>query len=82
MAHGLNLTVADTIVFYGPIYSNDEAQQVENRISRPGQTRKMTIVQIAASTLEWSIYKLVAERRLTQDNILSLYKHEILGYNR
>lgn len=76
MAHGLNLTEADTLIFYAPIYSNDEYLQVIERFNRTGQTRKMTVVRIATHPIEWQIYKLVDSRGLTQSNILSLY-HEI-----
>jgi hypothetical protein len=74
MAHGLNLTEADTLIFYAPIYSNDEYQQVIERFNRVGQKRKMTIVRIGAHPLEWSIYRVVDNRGVTQDNILKLYK--------
>lgn len=74
MSHGLNLTEADTLVFYAPIYSNDEAQQVVERFNRPGQTRKMTVIRLGAHRLEWDIYAVVEGKRLTQDSILSLYK--------
>ena len=73
MAHGLNLTEADTLIFYAPIYSNDEYEQVIERFNRTGQTRKMTIHRIGAHPLEWSIYQMVDERRLTQATILDLY---------
>jgi len=79
MAHGLNLKEAATIIFFGPIYSNAEAQQVQDRIARPGQTHDMTIVRIGSSNLEWEIYRILDERRVTQENILSLYKNEVLG---
>jgi SNF2 family DNA or RNA helicase len=74
MSHGLNLTEADTLIFYAPIYSNDEFQQVTERFNRAGQTRKMTIIRIAAHPLEWEIYRMIDNRKLTQDNILELYK--------
>lgn len=74
MAHGLNLTEADTLVFYAPIYSNDEFQQVTERFNRAGQTRKMTIVKIGAHPIEWQIYKMVDNKKATQENILSLYE--------
>lgn len=77
MAHGLTLTEADTMIFYAPIYSNDEAQQVVERINRPGQTRNMTIVQMGAAQLEWSIYDIVEQRKVGQESILSLYKNEV-----
>lgn len=74
MAHGLNLTEADTLVFYAPIYSNDEFQQVTERFNRTGQTRKMTIIRIGAHPIEWAIYKMVDSKAITQDSILKLYK--------
>jgi len=77
MAHGLNLTEADLLIFYAPIYSNDESIQVMDRFNRPGQTRKMTVVRLVANSLESSIYALVEGRALTQENILSLYKKQL-----
>jgi SNF2 family DNA or RNA helicase len=78
MAHGLNFTEADTLIFYAPIYSNDEYQQVIERFNRQGQKRKMTIVRIGAHPLEWAIYRVVDTRGVTQDNILKLY-HSVLN---
>jgi hypothetical protein len=77
MAHGLTLTEADMVVFYAPIYSNEESQQVMDRINRPGQKLKMTIVRIGGATLEWSIYAMVEGKRLSQESILELYKKEL-----
>lgn len=74
MSHGLNLTEADTLIFYAPIYSNDEAQQVTERFNRAGQKNKMTVVKVAAHPLEWEIYKLLDSRKITQDSILTLYR--------
>ena len=73
MAHGLNLTEADMVIFYAPIYSNDEAQQVVERFNRPGQTRKMTVIRIGGHNIEWAIYKMVNDKRMTQESILNLY---------
>jgi SNF2 family DNA or RNA helicase len=74
MSHGLNLTEADMLISYAPIYSNDEWQQVTERFNRAGQTRKMTIVRMGAHPLEWSIYKMLDNRQTTQNSILDLYK--------
>jgi SNF2 family DNA or RNA helicase len=73
MAHGLTLTEADTLIFYAPIYSNEESQQVMERINRPGQTRSMTIIRMGGNPIEWEIYKQVEGRRVSQENILDLY---------
>jgi SNF2 family DNA or RNA helicase len=73
MSHGLNLTEADTTVFYGPINSNDEFQQVIERFNRTGQKNKMTIVRIGAHPVEWEIYKIVDTRKVSQQTVLDLY---------
>lgn len=77
MSHGLNMTQADMVIFYAPIYSNDQSGQVMDRINRPGQTRKMTILRIVANTLEKSIYAMLENRSQNQQNILDLYKKEL-----
>lgn len=73
MAHGLTFTEADTLIFYAPIYSNEQSQQVMERINRPGQVRPMTIIRIGANALEWDIYKQVEGRKVSQESILDLY---------
>lgn len=75
MAHGLNLTEADTLIFYAPIYSNDEVEQVNERFNRAGQTRNMTIVRIGAHPMEWEIYKMTDTRKQAQNSILELYEN-------
>lgn len=77
MAHGLNMTQADMVIFYAPIYSNDQSGQVMDRINRPGQTRKMTILRIVANSLEQGIYNMVEGKRESQESILSLYRKEL-----
>lgn len=79
MSHGLTLTEADVLAFYGPIYSNDEYRQVIERINRPGQTRKMTIIRIGASPIEWAIYKALDGQDMTQAAILKLYNEIVDG---
>lgn len=77
MSHGLNMTTADTIVFYAPIYSNDEYQQVKDRINRPGQTRAMSIIRLGAMAIEWAIYQVLDGKGRMQSSILELYKQEV-----
>ena len=77
MSHGLNMTQADMLIFYAPIYSNDQSMQVMDRINRPGQKRKMTILRIAANALERAIYAMVEGKRESQETILALYKKEL-----
>ena len=79
MAHGLNLTEADVLIFFGPIYSNDEYQQVLERFNRAGQTRKMTVIRIGCSALEWGIYKRVDEQQNIQAAFLDMYREILDG---
>lgn len=79
MAHGLNLTEADTLIFYGPINSNDEAMQVVERFNRKGQTRKMTVVKFSSHFIEDRIYKNIETKQLGQDKTLSLYNDYLRG---
>ena len=74
MAHGINLTEADTLIFYAPIDSTDEVEQVNERFNRAGQKRTMTIVRIGAHPLEWQIYKKTDTRAAMQNSILELYE--------
>lgn len=74
MAHGLNLTEADVLVFYAPIYSNDDYTQVIERFNRAGQKNKMTVIRFGAHRLEWEIYKVLDTKGTAQENVLKLYR--------
>lgn len=74
MSHGLNLTEADRIIFYAPIFSNDEYEQVIERFNRMGQARKMTIIRIVAHLIEQEIYNTVDDKGINQKSILNLYR--------
>ena len=73
MSHGLNLTEADMLIFYAPIYSNEQFTQVVERFNRTGQTRKMTVVRIGGHPVEWAIYKSIDTQEKSQNNLLDLY---------
>ena len=73
MAHGLTLTEASTLVFYGPIYSGEETKQIIERINRPGQKQSMTVVRMAATDLEWRIYSLADKKMKLENEMLDMY---------
>jgi hypothetical protein len=77
MSHGLNLTEADTTIFYAPIYSNDEYLQVIERFNRLGQKHTMHLLRMVAGAFEAAIYRKVDERGTLQNNILDLYQSVI-----
>lgn len=74
MAHGLTLVEADVMVFYAPIYSNEETRQIIERIRRPGQKRSMTVIRLGATDLEWGIYRATEEKAKGESMLLDMYK--------
>lgn len=78
MAHGLTLTEAATMVFYAPIFSNEETKQLIERINRPGQKNKILIVRMYGCSLEQKIYQKTAAKAISENDLLELFKQEIL----
>lgn len=72
MSHGLTLTAANTIIWFGPIYDNDTYQQANARISRPGQTLKQHIVHLEGSEIERRVYRRLKEKQNMQGILLEL----------
>lgn len=72
MAHGLTLTEANTILWYGPEHSNDIYTQANGRITRPGQKHNQFIIHIESSELERRIYKRLKDRDSTQGLLLQM----------
>ena len=57
-AHGITLTAADTVVFYGPLMSVEQYIQCIARADRKGQNSdKVTVVHIEGSPIERKMFK-------------------------
>src|SRR3990172_1250165 len=65
MAHGLNLTAANTIVWFTPT-SLETYEQACARITRPGQTSKQLIIHLTGSPIETKLYKRLQNKASTQ----------------
>jgi SNF2 family DNA or RNA helicase len=76
-AHGHDFSVADTTIFYAPIYSNDQYTQVIERFSGMAQKNTMFLFRVLAHPLEASIYRVVDDRGAAQNSILELYREFI-----
>jgi SNF2 family DNA or RNA helicase len=76
-SHGLNLTASATIIWFAPIFSVEHYLQANNRISRPGHTKHMTIAHILSTPLEAGLYRALWGKIQMQNAILSQYE-EIL----
>ena len=70
MAHGLTLTAADTIVWYGPVDSGDIYTQANARIVRPGQERKTMVYQIWSDPLELEIFRRLEKKESLQGLVM------------
>jgi len=75
MAHGLTLTAASCIVWFGPIDSLEIYLQANARINRPGQVNKMLIVHLAATPVEKEIYRRLAEKESLQGAVLQIVEN-------
>jgi len=76
-AHGVTLTAADTIVWWGPTPSLETYLQANARIHRPGQDSKCTIVQLRGSYVERRYYAMLDKKIDFHTSLVDLY-HEIL----
>ena len=76
-AHGHDFSVADTTIFFAPIYSNDDYTQVIERFSGMAQKNTMFLYHMLAHPTEASIYRVVHDRDVTQKSILELYREFI-----
>jgi len=76
-AHGVTLTAANTVVWWGPTPSLETYAQANARVHRSGQKYKCTVIQIAGSNAEKRIYRLLDERINVHTEMINLYK-EIL----
>lgn len=74
MAHGIDLTAATKIVWYGPEDNAEIYEQANRRIKRPGQTKSMSIVRLTATNLEKEIYRRLDTKERMQGAILSIIR--------
>lgn len=72
MSHGLTLTEANTVVWYGPEWSNDTYTQANGRITRPGQKHQQHIIHIASTEIEKRIYTRLQQRGKVQNILLEM----------
>jgi SNF2 family DNA or RNA helicase len=75
-AHGITLTAADTIVWFGPIASVETWLQANERINRPPQKNKMTIIKICGSPIEKRVYKALESKESQHRMLTRIYEEE------
>lgn len=78
MSHGLTLTAADTVIWFGPILSYDNYDQANARIRRIGQKHRQQIVHLQSSPVERKIYKMMLNKENFQAGFLGLFEEATL----
>ena len=73
-AHGVTLTAANTVVWWGPTSSLETYAQANARVHRSGQKHRCTVVQLQGSGVEKRIYSLLNNRIDVHTKIIDLYK--------
>jgi SNF2 family DNA or RNA helicase len=76
MAHGLTLTSASTIIWYGPINSNEQYTQANGRIERIGKKHVSNVIHIEATELEYRMYERLKNKQKLQGLLLDLIQQE------
>lgn len=76
MAHGLTLTSASTVIWYGPITSNEQYVQANGRIERIGKRHVSNVIHIEGTELEHFMYKRLANKQKLQGLLLDLIQQE------
>lgn len=74
-AHGVTLTAADTVVWWGPTPSLETYAQANARAHRAGQRHPVTVVRLQGSNAEKHLYKMLDNRIVDHVKLVDLYKN-------
>ena len=79
-AHGLTLTAADTVVFFGPLMSVEQYVQCIARADRQGQVGdKVTVVQIQSSPIEKKMFDAMDDKVAAHALLTEMFDAETKG---
>ena len=72
MSHGLTLTAADTVVWFGPVTKLETFEQANARITRVGQAHKQQIIKLVGTPAERMVYRRLEAKQELQASVLDL----------
>lgn len=76
-AHGITLTAADTVVFFGPLMSVEQYIQCIARADRKGQTSdSVTVIHLQGSPIEEKMFKALTNRVDDSRLLTDMFKAE------
>jgi SNF2 family DNA or RNA helicase len=73
MAHGITLTAASTIIWFGPTNSLETFEQANARIRRIGQKNKQQVLMYQATAAERRMYRRLRAKQAVQTNLLEMF---------
>ena len=77
-AHGVTLTAADTVIFWGPVMSVETYKQCIARSDRIGQdSTKVTVIHLQGSEIERKMFRMLEERVEDHALLIKLYEEEL-----
>lgn len=76
-AHGITLTRANQVVWWGPIPSTETYLQANARAHRAGQVNKVTVTHLQGSPVERRAYLMLQNNVDQHMDLVELYKQEI-----
>jgi SNF2 family DNA or RNA helicase len=76
-SHGITLTRADQIVWWGPVTSTETYLQANARAHRAGQTNKVTVTHLQSSPVERKMYAALQGKIDAHMDLVEMYKQEI-----
>jgi SNF2 family DNA or RNA helicase len=77
-AHGITLTAADTVIFYGPLMSVEQYTQAIARADRKGQdSDKVTVIHIQGSPVEKRMFQALASKVDDARLVVHMFEAEI-----
>ena len=77
-AHGITLTAADTVVFYGPLMSVEQYIQCIARADRKGQNSdKVTVIHIESSPVEKKMFTALSTKVVDNFTLTQMFETEI-----
>lgn len=77
MAHGITMTAADTVLWFGPHTSLEIYDQANARIRRTGQKKKQQFLHLQATPAEKKIWSMLIARQDVQSQLLKLFEDEL-----
>jgi SNF2 family DNA or RNA helicase len=73
-AHGVTLTAADTVVWWGPTSSLETYAQANARVHRAGQHHPSVVIRLIGSNAEKHVYRMLDTKNDVHTKIVDLYK--------